>query len=236
MRTTESKTQLHTGPPKIQTLRLRALSKCSLQLGAMTSALGSLFQGPTTLRWRIFSKITGISFKSLLRLYGNPCMLTAVSLPSLFFAPVTTCLWPEVLFPCCDPGFCVADSLYILLGTFKVSRAMLSPKPNRELRTEVDQIKTVPSTLGAGAEITPYNYNVVNLQLRLVFFSFKPIITKTVNSVWLTCLSLPREEITVWLHTPQKPGARLTLHLRCHLDNVITNTAISPVLMQCCWH
>lgn len=60
---------------------------------------------------------------------------------------------------------------------------MLSPKPNRELHTEVDQIKTVPSTLGARAEITPYNYNVVNLQLRLVFFSFKPIITKTVNSV-----------------------------------------------------
>lgn len=55
------------------------------------------------------------------------------------------------------------QSLYIRLVIFKTSTAMLSPKPRRESHTEADQIKTVPSTPGAGAEITPCNYNVVNL-------------------------------------------------------------------------
>lgn len=55
------------------------------------------------------------------------------------------------------------QSLYIRLVIFKTSTVMLSPKPSRELHMEADQIKTVPSTQGAGAEITPCNYNVVNM-------------------------------------------------------------------------
>lgn len=55
------------------------------------------------------------------------------------------------------------QTLHIRLVILKTSTAMLSPKPSRELHTEADQITTVPSTLGAGAEIIPCNYNVVNL-------------------------------------------------------------------------
>lgn len=57
----------------------------------------------------------------------------------------------------------VLQSLHIRLVILKTSTAMLSLKPSRELHMETDQITTVPSTLGAGAEIIPCNYNVVNL-------------------------------------------------------------------------
>lgn len=62
------------------------------------------------------------------------------------------------------------QSLYICLVIFKTGTAILSPKPSRELQMEADQIKTVPSTPGAGAEITPCNYNVVNLWLHFIYF------------------------------------------------------------------
>lgn len=55
------------------------------------------------------------------------------------------------------------QSLHIRLVILKTSTAMLSLKPSRELHMETDQITTVPSTLGAGAQIIPCNYNVVNL-------------------------------------------------------------------------
>lgn len=93
------------------------------------------------------------------------CVLVAMPLPPPLppFVPATMCPQLEVLFPSRDPGLWVATFLCMFSGVFKTSTAMLSPRPCRELCMEADQIKTVPSTPGAGAEITPCNYNVVNL-------------------------------------------------------------------------
>lgn len=80
IRIPESKPCLHTGPPKIQILCLKTLPKTLLVIAPSfwsTTALGSLFQSPTTLWGRTFPNIQPDPF--LKQLHTVPLCLVSVT-------------------------------------------------------------------------------------------------------------------------------------------------------------